>query len=147
MDPAAWKEYLKLLNSLSQTLEKLTELERTKTVAVSRGDLDGVEACMKQEQVHSMTLRGLDQKRDKLLAQLGLTGVPLRQLGEHAPEELKEETKRTADLLRRRYDVFQSASEVARNTLECNLHAIEAMQKAKDAPPPEDQPLQSDFRA
>ena len=147
MDAAAWKEYLKLLNSLSGTLEKLTELERSKTAAVSRGDLGGVEECMKQEQVHSMTLRGLYQKRDKLLARLDLTGEPLRRLAEHAPEGMEEETRRAADLLRRRYDVFQSASEVARNTLECNLHAIEMVQKAKDAPPPEDQPLQADFRA
>ena len=48
--------------------------------------------------------------------------------------------------MRQKYDVFQDASEVARHTLECNLRAIEKMQKAQDAPPEEAQPHQADFR-
>ena len=146
MDMAVWREYLKLLDSLGATLDKLTEIERTKTAAVGKGDLDGVEACMKQEQVISLSLRGMDQKREKMLAQLGLTGVPLRELEERGPRETHMETRAAVEKLRRRYEVFQSASEVARNTLECNLHAIEQVQKAKDAPPPEDHPRQADFR-
>lgn len=146
MDMAVWREYLKLLDSLGATLDKLTEIERTKTAAVGKGDLDGVEACMKQEQVISLSLRGMDQKREKMLAQLGLTGVPLRELEERGPRESHMETRQTVESLRRKYEVFQSASEVARNTLECNLHAIEQVQKAKDAPPPEDHPRQADFR-
>ena len=147
MDMALWREYLKMLDNLGATLEKLTEIERTKTAAVGRGDLEGVEACMKQEQVISLSLRGTDQKREKLLAQLGLSGVPLRELEERGPREAHMETRRAVESLRRKYEVFQSASEVARNTLECNLHAIEQVQKAKDAPPLEDQPRQADFRA
>lgn len=146
MDMAVWREYLKLLDSLGATLDKLREIERTKTAAVGKGDLDGVEACMKQEQVISLSLRGMDQKREKMLAQLGLTGVPLRELEERGPRESHMETRRAVESLRRKYEVFQSASEVARNTLECNLHAIEQVQKAKDAPPPEDHPRQADFR-
>ena len=64
MDMALWQEYLKMLDNLGATLEKLTEIERTKTAAVGRGDLEGVEACMKQEQVISLSLRGTDQKRE-----------------------------------------------------------------------------------
>ena len=123
MDMAVWQEYLKLLDNLGNTLEKLTEIERSKTAAVSGGNLHGVEECMKQEQVISLSLRGMDQKREKMLAQLEVQS------------------------LSRKYEVFRSASEVARNTLECNLHAIEQVQKAKDAPPLEDQPRQADFRA
>ena len=147
MDMALWQEYLKLLDGLGNTLEKLTEIERTKTAAVGRGDLDGVEECMKQEQVISLSLRGAEQKREKLLAQLGLAGVPLRELEARGPVETHMETRRTVETLRRKYEVFQSASEVARSTLECNLHVIEQAQKAKDAPPPEDHPRQADFRA
>lgn len=147
MDMALWREYLKILDNLGVTLEKLTEIERTKTAAVSRGDLEGVEACMKQEQVISLSLRGTDQKREKLLAQLGLTGVPLRELEERGPREAHMETRRAVESLRRKYEVFQSASEVARDALECNLHNIEQAQKAKGAPPPEDRPRQADFLA
>lgn len=147
MDAALWKKYLALLDSLGGTLEKLTEIERTKTQAVSRGDLDAVDQCMKQEQVISLSLRGTDQKRDKMLVQLGLTGVPLRDLAEHAPAELAMEAKAAAERLRRKYEVFQSASEVARNTLECNLRAIEKLQKAQEEALPEDPSRKADFRA
>ena len=81
-----------------------------------------------------------------MLREMELAGVPLRELAGHAPEELYQETKDAAETLRQKYDVFQAASEVARHTLECNLRAIEKMQKAQDAPPEEAQPHQADFR-
>ena len=149
MDAALWKEYLGQLDKLADTLEKLTELEREKTHAVSAGDLEAVDACMKKEQVFSLNLRGLDQKREKLLSQMGLTGSTLSQLESQSPPELLLESRKTAEKLRQRYQVFQSASEVARNALECNLHEIEKLQKEmearNEAPPPEAR--QSDFRA
>ena len=114
---------------------------------MGRGDLDAVDACMKREQVFSLNLRGFDQKREKLLAKMGLTGSTLRQLEDQSPKEAILETKQTAEKLRQRYRVFQSASEVARNTLECNLRAIEKLQQegaAKSAPPAG--ALQADFR-
>ena len=147
MDMAVWKDYLKLLDQLGGTLDKLTEIERTKTAAVTKGDLNAVEECMKQEQVMSLSLRGTEQKREKLLAQLGLSGVPLRELEARGPQESHMETRAVAARLRHKYEIFRSASEVARSTLECNLRAIENFQKAKDAPPLEENSLGADFRA
>lgn len=139
---ADWQAYLKLLDQLGRNMEQLTEIEQEKTAAVSRGDVAGVDECMKREQALSMSLRGLDQRREKLLEQLGLKGVPLRELADHAPEELLMDVKATAGRLRSQYAQFQAASEVARATLECHLRAIE---KAMDVPE-EDQPRQADFR-
>lgn len=151
MELSLWMEYLGQLDRLSGLLEQLTEVEREKTAAVSRGDLEAVDACMKKEQVFSLNLRGFDQKRGKLMAQLGIAGTSLRQLEELSPPEAILETKRTAENLRQRYEVFQSASDVARNTLECNLRVIEVEQKRQEAeskatsPAPEVR--QADFRA
>ena len=148
MDLALWREYLGLMEKLGEILEQLTGVEREKTAAVGRGDLDAVDACMKREQVFSLNLRGMDQKREKLLAKMGLTGIALRQLEEKAPPEAALETKRTVERLRQRYQVFRSASDVDRNTLECNLHEIEKIQKVKELrneTPPEAR--QADFRA
>lgn len=142
-----WGEYLTLLENLGGKLEELTDLERTKALAVGRSDLEELEECMKREQVMSLSLRGLDQKREKLLAALGLTGVPLRDLAERAPEGVRMEAKAAAEKLRQKYEVFQSASDVARNTLECNLHAIEKLQKTHEVQPEERSLRQSDFRA
>ena len=77
---ASWQDYLKLMRSLSKTLGDLTEVEHDKNAAAARGDLRGVEECMKREQVLSLTLRGYDQKRDSLLRDLGITGVRLSTL-------------------------------------------------------------------
>lgn len=147
MDLQVWEQYLKLMEKLGETLDQLTGLQKEKTAAVGRGDLNAVEECMKREQVISLSLRGMDQKREKMLAQLGLTGVRLRELEEKGPRETHMETRAAVERLRRKYELYQSAAEVARNTLECNLRAIENIQKAREVPPPEDRPAQSDFRA
>ena len=146
MELALWREYLEQLERLGETLEQLTELEREKSAAVGRGDLEAVDACMKREQVFSLNLRGFDQKREKLLAKMGLAGSTLRQLEDQAPPEAQLESKRVAERLRQRYQIFQSASEVARNALECNLHAIEKAQRQQPGEPPAGA-RQSDFLA
>lgn len=120
-----WQAYLKLINQLSDAMEQLSGVEEEKTAAVSRGDLGAVDACMKREQTLSLSLRGIDQKREAMLARMGLQGTALRDLEDSAPSELLMETKRAAETLRGRYKVFRAASQVARDTLECNLRAIE----------------------
>ena len=148
---ASWQDYLKLLRNLSKTLGQLTQVERDKNAAAAARDLAGVEECMKREQVLSLSLRGYDQKRDAMLAALGLKGVTLRELANHSPEELRLEVKGVAEELRRQYEIFQSASKAARNTLELNLRAIERVQavRAGDAAQAEEQRKnhQTDFRA
>lgn len=148
MDAALWREYLGQLEKLGDTLEQLTEVEREKTAAVGKGDLAAVDECMKREQVFSLNLRGFDQKREKLLAKLGIAGTNLDQLEKLAPPEAALETKQTVEKVRQLYRVFRSASDVAMNALECNLHEIEKLQKKK-----EDRneilpgAMQADFRA
>lgn len=148
---ASWQDYLKLMRGLTRTLEELAQVERDKNAAASAGDLRGVEECMKREQVMSLTLRGYDQKRDALLAALGLQGVTLSQLEDHSPDEYQLETKKVVEELRRQYTLFQAASQVARHTLEINLHAIELMQnkQAGDSAEAEEtrKTHQTDFRA
>lgn len=151
MAETTWKGYLELLGGLTKTLERLTGVEERKTAAVSRGDLAGVEACMKQEQALSLSLRSFDIRREKMLTDLGLEGVTLSKLLDHAPPELRLETKAAAERLRQQYSVFQAASQVARNSLECNLRAIEQLQALRmgdDAPVKELRNIrQTDFRA
>ena len=148
MAASLWTDYLSLLTSLSGTLEKLTDIEHRKTDAVCHGDLPVVEDCMKQEQVMSLSLRSLEQKRIHLLSQLGLSHVSLRDLPKHSPPEHDLETKRVVEELRRQYTLFQTASQVARNTLECNLREIQRIQDEMSGTPsnPDDLPHQTDFR-
>ena len=148
MTASLWRDYLDLLTTLAGTLEKLTGIEHRKTDAVSQGNLPAVEDCMKQEQVISLSLRSLEQKRINLLGQLRLSHVPLRDLPKHSPPEFDLETKRVAEELRRQYTLFQTASQVARDALECNLREIQRIQEQTQGTPStsDDLPRQTDFR-
>lgn len=117
--------YLNLLDDLRRVLESLTNIARQKTDAVRRDDLNALDLALKQEQAQGLALRGLEQRMAKELQRLGLTNVTLSQLGDHYPEELQLKARSTAEALKNQYDLYQAAAEVARNTLECNLHEIE----------------------
>lgn len=132
MDRNDFREYLGFLKTLGDTLEEITRVEQEKTEFVRTDDLDGLNECMKREQALSLTMRSHDQKRETVLRTLGLEGVPLRSLMDHAPAQDYEETKQTVEQLCRQYALFRGAYEVARDTLECNLHQIEKIIQAED---------------
>lgn len=160
-----WESYLKLLQEVGSAIEKLATVEREKTKAVSVGNLTAVDECMKQEQVFSLSLRGYDIKREAAIKELGVEGVKLNRLADHAPEELRQQVRRVAEETLRQYELFKSANRVAQSTLECNLREIEKMMAAqmaaretasapKPAPKPEPQEpgeepphRKTDFRA
>lgn len=135
-----WDALLTLLRNLTVSLEELTGVEQNKTQAVIQGDREAVEQCMKKEQILSLKLRGYDKKRETLLRALDMTGVPLRDIMDHCPKGAEKETKEVSDALRRQYAIFKAASEVAQNTLECNLHAIEKIMEQVNGGMPVQQP-------
>ncbi len=147
-----YEDYLQYLEGLADTLEQMAEVTKAKNKAARAGDLVTVESLMKKEQAFSMTLRGMDIKRDKMLAEMGLQGVPLSKLAENYPPELFDRARKTAEQVQNRYTVFRSASEAARVTMEIALHDIERMlpenqpapRKDNEEPPPR---MKTDFRA
>lgn len=76
-DHAVFREYLQLLRGLEKTVGQLVELERKKAGAVRANDVQLVDDCIRQEQVLSLSLRGAEQKRAKMLKELGLEHVKL----------------------------------------------------------------------
>ena len=117
--------YLDLLKELRGCLDRLGELSAEKAKTVRQDDLLAMDEVLKQEQVLSLSLRGLEQRRVKLLAKLGLSGVPLADLPGRYPEELQDEAKRTVEELRESYSIFRARADMARNLLELNLHQID----------------------
>lgn len=147
-----YEDFLQYLAEFADTLDQMTEVTKTKNKAAKAGDLVTVEAMMKKEQVFSMTLRGMDIKRDKMLKEMGLGGVPLSKLAENYPPELFDRARKAAEHAAKRFEVFSCASEAARVTMECMLHDIERMmpesqpvpQRDKGEPPTR---MKTDFRA
>ncbi len=118
-------DYLLLLEQMRVELSHLSELANAKISAVQKNDLIALDKVMKQEQASSMTFRGLEQKQTLLLRATELTDVPLSSLPEKYPPEKRLDAKNTVEKLQNQYQIYRCSSEVARNTLECNLHVID----------------------
>ena len=156
---ALFRSYLGVLNELSGTLNRLTPLAQQKAEAVRADDLLALDEVLKQEQALALNLRGLELKRQKLVPQLGLDNVPLSRLHEHCPPQLADKTRQTADALRESYEIYRGYANMARNTLELNLHQIDKVlidagidpklaAQGYEAPPMEPpKKMKTDFRA
>lgn len=153
-----YASYLALLDDLRGSLDQLTGLARKKTEAVRRDDLMALDEVIKQEQALALSLRGLEQKRLKLLTRLGLDGVPLSGLAARYPAGLQPQATQTVNALKRSYESYRTAAQTARSTLELNLHELErivaaqggnAAQGAGYTPPAAQPPenMKTDFRA
>ena len=104
-----FSEYLNFLEELEHTLQQLVDVEQKKSAAVSARDLDALNDCMKREQAFSMTLKGFEQKRARLLAALGLEDVSLRELPSRCPPEHREAARRMSERLINQYRILSSA--------------------------------------
>ncbi len=120
-----YSAYLTLLDELSADMEKLAELAREQCAVVRRDDLAALNDVMKREQVVGLSLRGKEQKRQKLALQLGLDGTRLSALPRMVPKPLLSRAQEAVERLRQSYSLYQEAAQVARTTLEINLHEIE----------------------
>ena len=140
--------YLDFLTELGALFTQLTDLEREKMTAVQAGDLDQLNSCIRREQALSLSLRGMDRKRETMLEELGMTGVNLRQLPDRCPPQLQARAQAVTEDLHRRYEVLNSSRESARTMLECNLHKLERQLEELGAPQdlePGYQPAQADL--
>lgn len=156
---AQFRAYFGVLRELSGTLDRLTPLAQQKAEAVRADDLIALDEVLKQEQALGLNLRGLELKRQKLVPQLGLDNVPLSELPQRCPPQLAAEARKTADALRQSYETYRGYSNVARNTLELNLHQIDKAlieagvdpklaSQGYEAPPMEPpKKMKTDFRA
>ncbi len=131
-------DYLVLLKQMTEELKKLSEMARNKNDAVINNDLMLLDDILKKEQVSALAFRGMENKQTVLLKSMGLTDVPLSSLAKHFPKEKYLDAKDIVEKLQSEYKVYCYTSEVARNTLECNLHQIEKivanMQNKVDGP-------------
>ena len=116
---------LELFDQLTNYLSQLSKLAQQKIDVVRKDDLIGLDEVLKQEQALALTIRGLEQKQSDLLKQLHLQNIPLSDLHRHCDSALQLRVKKTVETLRSQYQIYHTAAEVARNTLECNLHEIE----------------------
>ena len=156
-----YQAYLALLRSLGESLDQLSILARKKVAAANQDDLMGLDEVMKQEQAMTLAFRGMEQNREKLLAQLGGGNVPLSRLPERFPPEMQGQAREAVAALQRQYQDYRKEADEARGVLERHLREIDAIIKDMGgtpapeegpgyvSPPPPDTPpsMKTDFRA
>ena len=139
MDVSALIEFLE---SLDREIHLLTELQSQKLESVHAHDLERLNDCIKQEQAISLSLRGMEQKRSKLLAGLGLSGVPLRELSQNCPPEQRAAVSTAVERLLRDRQLLSSAQAAARTAMERDLHMISRELEHRGILPESDHPLE-----
>ena len=153
-----FRSYLELLGALREKLEQLSELARQKTDAVRNDDLVTLDEIRKQEQALALSFRGLDQKRTTLLREMGAEELSLSDVAGCFPAAMRTEAKQAVEALQSQYRIYRTGAEIARNTLEVNLHEIEKILAASGGapvsgagytPPAAEPPktMKTDFRA
>lgn len=120
-----FQKYLSFLTDLQKCLDSLTTLEQRKISAIQSMDFDALDQCIKQEQAAALDLRGREQKRAELLAQLELSGVSLRDLPEHCPAEYRGQAREVTQSVLSSYEVLASAQTASRTLMESNLRHIQ----------------------
>lgn len=130
-----YRSYVSFLRSLSQGLERLTDLAEKKYAAAQTDDLMTLNELLNQEQALSLNFRGLELNRDRLLPKLGLAGVPLSKVPDRCPPDAREEVRQAVEALQSRYRSYQAASGRARKLIEQNLHEIETAIVKMGGPP------------
>ena len=84
-----YQAYLALLRSLGESMDQLSALAQKKAAAANGDDLMALDEVMKQEQAMTLAFRGMEQTREKLLAQMNCGNVSLSRLPERFPPEMQ----------------------------------------------------------
>ena len=69
-----------LLKESTQLYSRLLELEHEKYDAVIKADIETLDDIVSKEQAYYMKMRGDEQKREKLLKEMGFSGKTMREI-------------------------------------------------------------------
>lgn len=115
-----------LVFSLIELLERLTAIEQKKLKAVAANDLDTLNACIKNEQVETLKLKGLDKKREQLQIELGYQNLTYKEIIPLLPQEEKNKSRALYNTLQQKTNEFHAINASVKTALDVNLHTINA---------------------
>lgn len=120
-------ELKKIILELIGIFQELLPIEKTKMGAAADYNVALMEECMKKEQAAILQIKGLDRKREELLADNGWEGKTFRQILEELPEESRKELQPLFYKLEEEIQAFCSVNENANEIIKTNLHVVDSM--------------------
>lgn len=85
------EEFLKIIKELSEVLTELIAYSEIKVDAAQSNKVSMVDDCLKKEQALVMKFRGFEQKREKLMEDLGFSGKSFQEILSIIEEAKREE--------------------------------------------------------
>lgn len=126
-------DFFKLAGELTDLLKILKTIEENKLLAITEKSLTKLDACIKDEQVQVMKLKGLEKKREQVQASLGYGGLTFRQIINSLQAEDKKEAKELFNGLQKATNNFNSINKSVKTALEVNIYSINNLIKKTNA--------------
>lgn len=117
-------ELNKIVLALIELLGNLIRIEQDKLKAVTSNDLDTLNACIKNEQVEVLKLKGLDKKREQIQSALGYENLTFKEIILLLPVEQKEESQNLYHTLQQKTNEFNEINNSVKVAIDVNLHTI-----------------------
>ncbi len=133
---ALFQELLSVLNSISEGLVRLSQLQQKKKEVVMGDDLMALNEIINNEQAEALAFRGLEQKRAELLKKLNLHATGLQAMPGYFPDELRGQAEQAVKKIQGHYNEYRVASDAARKVLENGMAEIDHVLAAMGEPSP-----------
>lgn len=120
-------DLMQLFDELGGLFDQLILFEEKKVECISQNDIDGLDSSMNEEQALLLKLRGLDQRREKLLTDMGLQDQTFRQLIHHTEGEEQEALQSRFETLSDKTDRLKTAIDYTKKLIELHQHGVETL--------------------
>lgn len=117
-------DFYKLVMELTDLLKILKIIEENKLASIIEKNLTKLDACIKDEQVQIMKLKGLELKRSHLQTALGYGDFTFSQIIDSIQGEEKKEAQTLFNSLQKATKDFDTVNKSVKTALEVRLHSI-----------------------
>lgn len=120
-------ELMRVFTDLGELFDQLILFEEKKAECIFQDDIDGLDAFMNEEQAFLLKLRGLEQRREKLLQKSGVEEQTFRQLIQGAKGEEQTAFQSHFEILSDKTGRLKTAIDYTQRLIELKQHGVETL--------------------
>ena len=134
MTEHSFEDFTAVIQSLIKVTDKITLIEREKAAAAADRKHELLDNCIQEEQAVLLQLRGLEQKRFRLMEGLGWQDLTFRQLLKRVSPEKQQILSPLFDDLDRKLKALTSAKEDADRMILTRVRELEIFLSRSENP-------------